>query len=284
MITQNPKDKKEYGFYEKPDSVIELETLPAGRYKLLILESIMGVRVIFERREQFEKIVEPLASKEYKNIKKSIETFFNPKLRELYSDLKYLNKKGILIHGKPGTGKTASVSYLAEKLANENDSIILEIVGRNAFNHLPRIINDLRRDCKDKNVPIMFIIDECENYFIDSYTENVLLNLLDGYNSKDNTLFIFITNKLELIPTRFTERPSRIRDVIEYNNTPYEVIFQILDQKIPEKYKNIVDIKKLSYDYSQEGKTIDQAKTNVISAIEDVITKSEEVAEQLIKS
>jgi len=130
MITQNPKDKKEYGFYEKPDSVIELETLPAGRYKLLILESIMGVRVIFERREQFEKIVEPLASKEYKNIKKSIETFFNPKLRELYSDLKYLNKKGILIHGKPGTGKTASVSYLAEKLANENDSIILEIVDK----------------------------------------------------------------------------------------------------------------------------------------------------------
>lgn len=284
MIIQNPKNKNEFGFYEKSESLQELETLPAGRYKLMLNEGLMGVSIRFDKKEQYEKIVEPLASKEYLTIKKSIETFFNPKLRELYSDLKYLNKKGVLIHGKPGTGKTASVSYLAEKLAEDNDSIILEIINKSSFYHISRIIDDLRKDCKDKGKPIMFIVDECENYFQDSHIENVLLNLLDGYNSKDNVLFIFITNKLEKIPTRFTERPSRIRDIIEYNNTPFEVIFEILDKKIPEKYKNLLDIKKLSYKYSETGKTIDQAKTSAIALIEEEIIKSESVVEQLVKS
>ena len=284
MITQNPKNEKEFAFYEKTDSVVELETLPAGRYQLMVIESLMGVKIFFKQKEQYEKIVEPLASKEYRSIKKSIETFFNPKLRELYSDLKYLNKKGILIHGKPGTGKTASVSYLAEKLANENDSIILEITGRSAFFHLHRIIDDLRKDCKDKGKPIMFIVDECENYFTDYNVENTLLNLLDGYNSRDNVLFIFITNKLDKIPERFTERPSRIRDVIEYNNTPFEVIKEILDKKIPEKYKDVIDIKKISFEFSNNGKTIDQAKNEAISMIEDFIVKGDEAVDKLVKS
>jgi ATP-dependent 26S proteasome regulatory subunit len=284
MLIRNPKVKTEYGFYEKPESPEEFKTLPNGRYSLNIYEGLMGTKILFNKKENLETIVEPTNSEEYKKIRKSISYFFNPKLIELYSDLAYLNKKGILIHGKPGTGKTASVSYLAEKFAKENDAIILEVNHRSAFTYLPKVIDDLRKDADDKHKPIMCIIDECENYFIDSHIENQLLNLLDGYNSKNNTLFIFITNKLDKIPSRFTERPSRIRDVIEYNNTPFEVISQILESKIPEKYKGFINIKELSFKFSESGKTIDQAKTEAISLIEDIIIESENSVEKLVKS
>lgn len=284
MIIQNFKKENEYGFYEKPHEHKEFKTLPNGKYKVIVLEGMMGTKIMFESKNTTEIIIEPSQHPEYLKIKKSLLTFFNPKLKELYSDLKYLNKKGLLIHGKPGTGKTASVSYLSEKIATENNGIVLEIPNSTSISYLPEIIDNLRKDADDKEFPILVIIDECENYFTNPPTEYMLLNFLDGYNSKNNVMCIFITNKIEKIPKRFTERPSRIRDIIEYNNTPFEVIKEILDKKIPEKYKDVIDIKKISFEFSNSGKTIDQAKNEAISLIEDFIVKSDEAVDKLVKA
>lgn len=284
MLIQNPKNEREYGFYEKPHSCNEFKTLPAGIYNISIIGGLRGTQITFEKKLNTQTIVEPTKHSEYLKIKKSLLTFFNPKLKELYSDLKYLNKKGILIHGKPGTGKTASVSYLSEKIATQNNGIVLEVTTGTSISYLPEIIDNLRKDSEDKEFPILLIMDECENYFTNPLYENILLNFLDGYNSRNNIICIFITNKIEKIPKRFTERPSRIRDIIEYSSTPFEVIREILDSKIPDKYKNIIDIEQISYTFSNDGKTIDQAKTEAISMIEDFIVKGDEAVDKLVKS
>lgn len=269
-IIQSNKNTNLYKFYTEEEKQTIHDVLPSGNYKLTVSIGLLGVNVIFEKTNMLETVVEPTKSKQYNLIKDSILNFFNKDLQELYKDLNYLNKKGILIHGKPGTGKTASVNFLAEKIAKEKNGIVLQVGGEAAISQLPNIIDNLRET--NKELPIMLVLDECENYFKDStYIENLMLNILDGKNSKDNTLFIFITNKLDKIPERFTKRPSRIRDIVEYNETPYEVIFEILSNKIPAKYQGMINIQELSFKYSEAGKTIDEAKTDAISNLEKIV-------------
>ncbi len=268
MFIKHPTED-EYKYFTKQNSANESLTLPYGKYTIDLVGMLIP-EPCFVKSSIKEKLVEPLSSESYKLLKKSVLKFYDPDLRELYKDLEYLNKKGILYHGKPGTGKTASINYLLEKTAIENKAIVLQVNNVTTLEMLPHIIDMIRKDAKEE-IPISIIIDECENYFTAHHPENTLLNFLDGYSSRNNVLCIFITNKLDKIPDRFTKRPSRIRDLIEFNVTPYEVLQEILLAKIPEKYHKVINIEKLAYKYSEEGKTIDEAKTKTIELLEDSI-------------
>lgn len=261
-------DKQSYRFFNKLDNSNEIEKIPPGVYKLENIGLLMP-DYVFTKASMNEKIIEPLSSKPYKEIKEAVMNFFNPKLKELYKELDYLNKKGILIYGNPGTGKTASVTNLIYNIAIKENAVVLQIKNKGELFNIKTFLKMLKDGNSD--LCVILLIDECENYFEDYGTENFLLNFLDGYNSENNVLTIFITNKIEKIPERFKDRPSRIRNVIEYNSTPFEVLLEILTNKIPEKYHNDLDIKELAFKYSESGETIDKAKTKTIELLENLI-------------
>lgn len=264
------KDKTAYKFFPRPNTDNEIKSLPHGLYSVENVGFLVP-EYVFHQFKMKEKIVEPISSEPYKQIKKAVLNFFNPKLKELYKKLEYLNKKGILVHGNPGTGKTASITNLVNNILVENQAVGLQLKYASEVHAANTFISMLRAE--EPDLCIVLIFDECENYFTRHETENFLLNFLDGYDSKNNVLSLFITNKLEMIPTRFTDRPSRIRDVIEYNSTPYEVLLEILTSKIPEEYHTAIDIKGLAFKYSEANETIDKAKTKVIGLLEDLVLK-----------
>lgn len=276
MIVQNKKNKSQYGIVPKPENDELINNLPKGVYNLNFITPMMGSSIIvFDKYEPKEKIIEPSQHKEYSEIKKEVLNFLNPKLIELYSDLKYLNKKGIAVHGKPGTGKTASITNLISILCENTDTIALIVKGQENLKGVPYVIDRLREDDDNKDRCIILLFDECEPMF--KFSEYLLLELLDGPLSKNNVLSVFITNFIDKIPSRFTDRPSRIRKIFEYNSAPYEVIKQILEKKIPEKYQGYLDIEKLAYKYSEDKKTIDEAKTEVVEELEKMVLESEDL-------
>lgn len=131
------------------------------------------------------------------------------KRREAYERYGLVYKRGILMHGKPGTGKTVILSQIADKVTAlggytiQADSMQLarmmlnKIKGVHPVSLVVVILEDIDRFCDDDD-------DESE-----------LLEMLDGNTQHDGVVYIATTNNIESIPARVRQRPSRFDAVVE---------------------------------------------------------------------
>lgn len=117
-------------------------------------------------------------------------------------------KRGFLLHGKPGCGKTTLLNQISQRLIEKNGIII---VGSEP-NLTIEALNQLRRI--EPNRKIIVLWEDFEG-FLNGFGEENLLSLFDGQRQIDNVVHICTTNYLEDIPHRFRSRPSRIDEVIE---------------------------------------------------------------------
>jgi hypothetical protein len=118
-----------------------------------------------------------------------------------------LYKRGILLWGPPGSGKTATITLLNKYLL-ENGGIVI------MCDH-PRItsmgLEALRRiEPTRRIICIMEDIDE----IIEKYGEHDLLALLDGENQVDNVVMLATTNYPDRLGARIINRPSRFDERI----------------------------------------------------------------------
>lgn len=124
-------------------------------------------------------------------------------------------KKGLLLFGPPGTGKTHTVHYLSRALPATTTLIITsEQIGLlSKYMTLARllqpslvIIEDadlIARQREDMNT--------CEEVLL-----NKLLNEMDGLRADAEIIFILTTNRPEALEMALTARPGRIDQAIEF--------------------------------------------------------------------
>jgi hypothetical protein len=120
----------------------------------------------------------------------------------------FAHKRGILLYGTPGTGKTASLSILSKALIAEG-GIVLN--GPNNPNILATVVRGIR-DIEPAR-PIIVLLEDFESRIEDD--EEGWLSVLDGQHSVDGIVYLATTNNISEIPERFTNRPSRFDRVIE---------------------------------------------------------------------
>ena len=118
-----------------------------------------------------------------------------------------LYKRGILLWGPPGSGKTVTIALLNKYLLEQGGIVIM-------CDH-PRLTSQgleaLRRiEPKRKIICIMEDIDE----IIDKFGEHDLLALLDGENQVDNIVMLATTNYPDRLGARIINRPSRFDERI----------------------------------------------------------------------
>lgn len=113
-----------------------------------------------------------------------------------------LFKRGVLLYGPPGSGKTATVISVAES--------VVERGGIAFFGDDPGTISACLHTMRkmDAESPIVCIMEDFEE-LIREDGEHGYLSLLDGEIQVDNIVYLATTNYLSRLPKRFTDRPSR---------------------------------------------------------------------------
>jgi ATP-dependent 26S proteasome regulatory subunit len=120
----------------------------------------------------------------------------------------FLWKRGIMLWGPPGSGKTSTLQQLS-KLIIKKGGFSVYVNSDPGF--VAHGLTIMRRIEPDR--PIIVMIEDIDA-IINRYGEANLLALLDGELQIDNVVFIATTNYPELLDARFVNRPSRFDEVI----------------------------------------------------------------------
>lgn len=168
-------------------------------------------------------------------VMKDINNFINS--RELYKEAGLLHKRGILLYGYPGNGKTMLLEEITRRMADKALIFFINDVGS---------IGPLREMLDGR-----FVIFVCEE-FTNQSGERVL-SFLDGENSWDNCLTLGTTNYPEKIPGNLIDRPGRFDALFEFTSPNAEARRQYLEAKlgvVPEGA--IEDTEGLTFAYLKE--------------------------------
>jgi hypothetical protein len=129
----------------------------------------------------------------------------------------FLHRRGYLLHGPAGSGKTCLVQQIIADIVNADGLVFL-------CNTHPSVFNDglslFRKVEPDRPVVCLF---EDIDAIIDEHGEDEILTLLDGENQIDRVLNIATTNYPEKLDKRLVARPRRFDRVIKIGMPGKEV-------------------------------------------------------------
>lgn len=125
----------------------------------------------------------------------------------------FLCKRGFMLWGPPGSGKTSCLHILIKRLADELNGVTLVLDAP----HLASAGLQMLRHIEPKR-PLIAIMEDLDA-LVEKFGENEYLALLDGEAQVDNVVFLATTNYPERLDPRFVDRPSRF-DTIRYVGMP----------------------------------------------------------------
>lgn len=177
------------------------ETLPTGIYRV----DADNMGPFFVRTKVVTDNLIELDDAATTRVLTSIRTFW--KSRDEYVKRGVLYKRGLLLWGPAGSGKTATLALLMNDLLRMDGLVFI-------CQH-PEVLSSmlavLRRIETDRNViVVMEDIDE----LVQRFGEHDILALLDGESQIDNVVNIATTNYPERLGARIINRPSRFDERI----------------------------------------------------------------------
>lgn len=138
---------------------------------------------------------------------------FSKHAEQLHAAGRHL-KRGMLLHGAPGTGKTLTAMYLASRMP---DRTVLLITGRS--------MGLLEQACAMARMlqPATVILEDVDLIAEERTRQNAgcapllfeLLNQMDGLADDADILFVLTTNRPDLLEPALAARPGRIDQAVE---------------------------------------------------------------------
>lgn len=152
-------------------------------------------------------------------IVREIDTFLGR--RDIYKKFGFAHKRGYLLYGPPGCGKSSTLRLLEERFIERFDGVVLFwSPGQNPRGWYEQI------RAREPSRRVMLVVEDLDSQM--HYFEEDILEFLDGQVGLDNFVLVATTNNLDAIPSRIKDRPSRVDRLLEIGLPTEETRFLYL--------------------------------------------------------
>ncbi len=225
------------------------DELPAGLYRPQFSNSI-GYYLEKQIIDTDDIIVLP--GTESESVLKEIEKFWT--LKDEFTKRGFIHKRGVLLWGNPGSGKTSTIQLTIKAIVEANGIALFA-------NHHETTSCCLQMMRKiEPNRPLVVIMEDLDALVYEN-GESGYLALLDGESQVSNVVFLATTNYPERLDKRFVDRPSRF-DTIKFIPMPGEDARRVYLQA---KEETLVDDELNLWVELSEGLSIAHLKEMIIS-------------------
>ncbi len=184
-------------------------------------------------------------------------------MEDRFRKYKMVHKRGILMHGPPGAGK----SYLIQNLINniiKLDGIVLSLNGEPQVEMFIQFIQTFR--AIEPTRPLVVILEDIDNIVTAGHgLLSGLLNILDGVNQIENVVYLATTNYPEKLQDRISNRPSRFDRVYEIGTPSAEVREFFIKHKLHADDLKNIDMKK--WVKNTDGLSLSHIKELIVSTM-----------------
>lgn len=174
-----------------------VKQLPPGYYD--ICESMSGIFLKKKPTKDEALIRFPDASSDA--VIEEIQKFWN--MEKSFREDKIPYKRGIMLYGPPGSGKTCTIRLAVEDLVAKQKGVVIDFPGARLFREGYELIRGIHT-----TMPIITLMEDIDAVLA-RYNESEVLNLLDGMYGIDKMIFLATTNYPERLGSRIMNRPSR---------------------------------------------------------------------------
>jgi hypothetical protein len=175
-------------------------------------------------------------------------------------------KRGLLLYGPPGVGKTHSVRYLLSELEG---TTVVELTGET--------LHGIREACSVARAlqPSMIVIEdvdliaeERDHYGGETPLLFTLLNEMDGLDQDADVVFLLTTNRADLLEPALASRPGRVDQAVHI-----EVPDRDARRRLIELYRGTLDI-----DLSRVDTILDRTDGVTASLLKELLRRAAVVA------
>ena len=223
---------KDKDLYMPSTDISIINKLPPGTYKILDTQD-RGLHC--QKLEVETDNLYIFTDSIVNNLLNEINLFWEKK--DIYKKYNLIHKRGVLLSGFPGTGKTSLIDLISKELI-KREGIIFKVDGPSNFG---AYLNFMKHGFKkiEVNTPVITILEDLEQYV---EVESKLLDFLDGQHQFGYHLVIATSNNTEEIPDSFL-RPSRIdlkieidypseitrREFFKFKGTPDDILEELVE-------------------------------------------------------
>jgi len=241
-------------------SFVSIPHIPSGLYEMK-WSTPLQTWVVAKQELNIDELYE-LPSPEIESILNDIKIFW--KKRETYKEYNFVHKRGILLYGDPGCGKSGIIQLCVKDLIENENGIVINIKEDEDFKAFVDFVPTIRSIEPDR--ALIVILEDIDSLAgEDRYSTTKLLNILDGVKQIENVVYIATTNYPEKLQERITNRPSRFDRRYEVQMPSSEIREAYIKNKLTED-----DLKSINLEEWVEltdGMSLSHLKELVISVI-----------------
>lgn len=179
------------------------EKLPAAIYKL----QSTNEGLLFDTHNVVTDDLLRLPDSKSDEVIAEIENFWTK--REIFKKFGFSHKRGFLLWGPPGSGKTCTIAFVMQQMVKSGGIVFLGDCG-------PGLLSAGLKQFRqvEDGRPLVVVLEDIDT-LIQTYGESEVLSILDGESSVSNVVFLATTNYPENLDGRVVNRPSRFDRVVK---------------------------------------------------------------------
>lgn len=199
---------------------------------------------------------------------------------ELFRAAGFSQKRGILLYGPPGSGKTSAIMSMAHHMIERLKGVVI-VADR------PEVMVECLAHFRmnEPERPAIILYEDMDT-LVQRFGEAGYLSLLDGEHQVNHVVNVATTNYPECLDRRFVDRPGRF-DRVEYVGMPCaEVRRRYLEAKAPDVAPDIIE----RWVAASEDWSLAHLRELVAAAVllgedeDDVIARLQDMREETLSS